>query len=165
MILINEQSRWIYLRGAGFALGNGVDQVLFDLHGGYYDDPALMAAVADINAMSRRATNHDKTSVAEVLVVADEVSTFYTTMSSALLKQNLYDPPYQLIKMGAPYDSIYVNDLALADMISQLDHPANNVHFRDEWQEGKMTFDYQMHEGVVPKSNALSLMRLLGLEV
>ena len=43
--------------------------------------------------------------------------------------------------------------------------PARNVHFRDEWIDGKMTFDYQMREGVVPKSNALSLMRLLGLDV
>ena len=111
-----EQSRWIYLRGAGFALGNGVDQVMFDLHGGYFDDPRLMAAVAEINTMSNRSASHDRTSVAEVLVVADEVSTFYTTMNCALLRQNLYDPPYRMIKMGTPYDCIYVNDLSIVDM-------------------------------------------------
>jgi DNA mismatch repair ATPase MutS len=50
-------------------------------------------------------------------------------------------------------------------MVSGLDAAARNVHFRDEWIDGEMTFDYQMRDGVVPKSNALSLMRLLGLDV
>ncbi len=60
---------------------------------------------------------------------------------------------------------VTTHDLALSKMIAELEVPARNVHFRDQWQDNRMTFDYQMREGVVPKSNALSLMRLLGLEV
>jgi len=60
---------------------------------------------------------------------------------------------------------VTTHDLALAEIVDKLDSPSLNVHFRDEWIDGKMTFDYQMRPGVVPKSNALSLMRLLGLDV
>ncbi len=60
---------------------------------------------------------------------------------------------------------VTTHDLALAEMVTELEAPARNVHFRDDWVDGKMTFDYRMRDGVVPKSNALSLMRLLGLDV
>jgi hypothetical protein len=39
------------------------------------------------------------------------------------------------------------------------------VHFEDHLEGGKMTFDYRMRPGVVNKSNALELMRSIGLEV
>ena len=70
---------------------------------------------------------------------------------------------------------VTTHDLALSAIVTELDDQpsvtgnvkakARNVHFRDQWHEGTMTFDYQMREGVVPKSNALSLMRLLGMDV
>ena len=69
-----------------------------------------------------------------------------------------------LLEAGA-IGLVTTHDLALAEMVAELDTPARNVHFRDEWVDGKMTFDYHMRDGVVPKSNALSLMRLLGLDV
>jgi DNA mismatch repair ATPase MutS len=40
-----------------------------------------------------------------------------------------------------------------------------NVHFEDQFENGRMTFDYRLHAGVVEKSNALELMRSVGLEV
>ncbi len=69
-----------------------------------------------------------------------------------------------LLKTGA-LGLVTTHDLALSDIVDKLDTPSQNVHFRDEWVDGQMTFDYKMREGVVPKSNALSLMRLLGLDV
>lgn len=60
---------------------------------------------------------------------------------------------------------VTTHDLALSEMASELESPVKNVHFRDESVDGKMTFDYKMRAGVVPKSNALTLMRLLGLDV
>jgi DNA mismatch repair ATPase MutS len=39
------------------------------------------------------------------------------------------------------------------------------VHFEDHLEDGKMTFDYRLRPGVVQKSNALELMRAVGLEV
>jgi DNA mismatch repair ATPase MutS len=39
------------------------------------------------------------------------------------------------------------------------------VHFEDQVEDGKMRFDYKLRDGVVTKSNALALMRLIGLEM
>jgi len=69
-----------------------------------------------------------------------------------------------LLKTGA-LGLVTTHDLALSEIVDKLNTPSQNVHFRDEWIDGKMTFDYRMRPGVVPKSNALSLMRLLGLDV
>jgi hypothetical protein len=57
------------------------------------------------------------------------------------------------------------HDLALADIADALAPRAANVHFEDNLQAGKMTFDYTMRPGVVNKSNALELMRSIGLKV
>jgi len=40
-----------------------------------------------------------------------------------------------------------------------------NVHFQDELQNGRMLFDFKLRDGVVTRSNAMELMRSIGLEV
>ena len=50
-------------------------------------------------------------------------------------------------------------------MADALGAAAANVHFEDELRDGQMHFDYRMRPGVVRKSNALALMRAVGLEV
>jgi hypothetical protein len=57
------------------------------------------------------------------------------------------------------------HDLALTEMASALGPVAANVHFEDELVEDQMRFDYRMRPGVVRKSNALALMRAIGLDV
>jgi len=57
------------------------------------------------------------------------------------------------------------HDLALTEMTATLGPAAANVHFEDEMRDGQMFFDYRMRPGVVEKSNALALMRAVGLEV
>lgn len=57
---------------------------------------------------------------------------------------------------------ISTHDLALTDVGAGHVH---NVHFEDEFQDGKIKFDYKLREGVVTKSNGLELMRSIGLEV
>jgi MutS domain V len=55
------------------------------------------------------------------------------------------------------------HDLALTEMAAALG--AANVHFEDDLRDGQMCFDYRMRPGVVRKSNALALMRAVGLQV
>jgi len=43
--------------------------------------------------------------------------------------------------------------------------PATNMHFEDRLVAGRMTFDYRLRSGVVEHSNALALMRAVGLDV
>ncbi len=57
------------------------------------------------------------------------------------------------------------HDLAIADMVASLGPRAANVHFEDVMVGGKLEFDYKMRPGVVRRSNALELMRAVGLEV
>jgi DNA mismatch repair ATPase MutS len=60
---------------------------------------------------------------------------------------------------------VTTHDLALARIAEDPEVAAENVHFEDEIVSGKMIFDYRVRPGVVEKSNALELMREVGLEV
>ena len=70
----------------------------------------------------------------------------------------------ELVERGA-VGLITTHDLALAKIADSLAPSAANVHFEDHLEDGKMTFSYQMQPGVVQKSNALALMRAVGLKV
>ena len=57
------------------------------------------------------------------------------------------------------------HDLALTDLVLRLGSTAANVHFEDRFENGVLHFDYRLREGVVQTSNALALMRSVGLDV
>jgi hypothetical protein len=57
------------------------------------------------------------------------------------------------------------HDLALAAIADRLPDRAANVHFADEFADGTLRFDYRLKPGPVQTSNALALMRSIGLEV
>lgn len=69
-----------------------------------------------------------------------------------------------LIDSGA-IGLITTHDLALARIADGLAPRVVNVHFEDQLRDGQMHFDYRMHPGVVQHSNALALMRAIGLEI
>ncbi|WP_165245902.1 MutS-related protein [Paludisphaera soli] len=60
---------------------------------------------------------------------------------------------------------VTTHDLALAEIVAGLGPRTLNVHFEDHFEDGVMRFDYRIHPGVVQHSNALELMRAVGLEV
>ncbi len=60
---------------------------------------------------------------------------------------------------------VTTHDLALAAIVNELGERGANVHFEDSVDDGRMRFDYVMRPGVVRKSNAIELMRSVGLEV
>ncbi len=67
-----------------------------------------------------------------------------------------------LVERGA-IGLVSTHDLALAEIASTLDGRAANVHFEDHLEGGEIRFDYRLREGVVTRSNALELMRAVGL--
>jgi DNA mismatch repair ATPase MutS len=69
-----------------------------------------------------------------------------------------------LIQRGA-IGLVTTHDLALAHIAAELAPRAANVHFADHLENGQIHFDYRMKMGVVTHSNALALMRAVGLEV
>ena len=60
---------------------------------------------------------------------------------------------------------VTTHDLALTGIAESLGGRARNVHFEDQMAGGEMHFDYTLRDGVVERSNALELMRSVGLDV
>jgi hypothetical protein len=70
----------------------------------------------------------------------------------------------RLLKHGA-VGLVTTHDLALSAIAERKALRAANAHFEDQLADGQMSFDYRLRPGVVPKGNALVLMRLLGFDV
>lgn len=95
-----------------------------------------------------------------LLFLADEILHGTNTKDRVAGAQALI---HGLLERGA-IGLVTTHDLALTEFVKQL--PAGrNVHFQDDWVNGKLAFDYRLQEGVVTKSNALELMRAIGLPV
>jgi DNA mismatch repair ATPase MutS len=69
-----------------------------------------------------------------------------------------------LVERGA-VGLVTTHDLALTQIVEEVKPPGANFHFEDQLVNGKLSFDYRLQPGVVKKSNALDLMRSIGLEV
>ena len=60
---------------------------------------------------------------------------------------------------------VTTHDLAITQIADSVAHLAANVHFEDQVIDGRVLFDYRLRSGIVTRSNALSLMRAVGLDV
>jgi len=69
-----------------------------------------------------------------------------------------------LIDRGA-IGLVTTHDLSLTAIVESLGARAANVHFEDSFDGQDMHFDYRVKPGPVTKSNALALMRAVGLDV
>jgi hypothetical protein len=56
------------------------------------------------------------------------------------------------------------HDLELVQLADQFDE-IENYHFRETIEDGLMKFDYQLHHGPCPTTNALTIMQLEGLPI
>jgi DNA mismatch repair ATPase MutS len=68
--------------------------------------------------------------------------------------------------MGA----VSTHDVGLLDLPPELDEKLDKVHFEEQVQTtengvSNMSFDYKLREGVVRSTNALRLMKLVGIDV
>ncbi len=70
----------------------------------------------------------------------------------------------RLVERGA-IGLVTTHDLALAQIADGLGPRASNAHFQDRLEDGKLLFDYRLQPGIVETSNALELMRSIGLDV
>jgi hypothetical protein len=61
--------------------------------------------------------------------------------------------------------AVSTHDLALGDLAAERPGHVHNVHFEEQVEGEVMTFDYRLRPGVVTSSNALRLMRAVGLDV
>jgi hypothetical protein len=60
---------------------------------------------------------------------------------------------------------ITTHDLALTKIADALHGRAINLHFGDRYSDGKLYFEYKLTSGIADSTNALQLMRSIGLEI
>jgi len=70
----------------------------------------------------------------------------------------------QLLERGA-VGLVTTHDLAIADASDRFQGKVANMHFEDHMENGKLAFDYRVRTGVVQRSNAIALMRAVGLDI
>lgn len=70
----------------------------------------------------------------------------------------------ELIGMGA-MGAVSTHDLGLGDLEAEMPGQVKNVHFEEQVEGEVMSFDYRLRTGVVQSSNALRLMKIVGLDV
>jgi DNA mismatch repair ATPase MutS len=108
----------------------------------------------------RRVFTLMKESKYPLLFLFDELLEGTNSRDRRIGAQSLLDA---LLRNGA-IGIVTTHDLALTAIGDAPGTPLRNMHFQDYVADGKMVFDYRLHEGVVTKSNALELMRLVGLD-
>jgi DNA mismatch repair ATPase MutS len=69
-----------------------------------------------------------------------------------------------LVDQGA-IGAVSSHDLGLVELEALTGARVVNVHFEDHLENDVMRFDYKMKPGPVATSNALRLMRMVGIEV
>jgi DNA mismatch repair ATPase MutS len=70
----------------------------------------------------------------------------------------------ELVARGA-LGAVSTHDLGITALGEELGGQVENVHFEEQVQDGRMTFDYVLRPGIVQSSNALRLMRSVGIDV
>jgi hypothetical protein len=70
----------------------------------------------------------------------------------------------QVLTQGNGLGAIATHDLELVQLAEETPKLVN-VHFRDDVVDGRMVFDYKLHPGPCPTTNALKIMELAGLPV
>ncbi len=70
----------------------------------------------------------------------------------------------QALTQGNGLGAIATHDLELVQLAEETPKLVN-VHFRDDVVDGRMVFDYKLHPGPCPTTNALKIMELAGLPI
>ncbi len=96
-----------------------------------------------------------------VLFLLDEVMQGTNTAERQIASRAIVR---RLLGRGA-IGAIATHDLALTTLEQETGGQARNVHFTDRIEDGKMSFDYTMRPGVVATTNALALLRKVGIEL
>jgi DNA mismatch repair ATPase MutS len=70
----------------------------------------------------------------------------------------------ELVAMGA-LGAVSTHDLGITALERELPGRVENAHFEEQVRGDEMTFDYVLRPGIVQSSNALRLMRAVGIDV
>jgi MutS domain V len=97
----------------------------------------------------------------QALFLLDEILTGTNTRERHLASREVL----KLLLATGAIGAITTHDLSLAELAREYPGRVCNVHFRDHVEDGRMTFDYRLREGVVDTTNALRVMALAGIPI
>ncbi len=106
-----SESVEVQKRELAHVLSLGTAMWWFDMGGGWYDEAGFMKAISEMNDAATRSISFDRSSVAEIAVVVDEESMCYGEGRGRLGNLLLNRQRGQLHRMGAPFDTVFLNDL------------------------------------------------------
>ncbi|MCC6590708.1 MAG: DNA mismatch repair protein MutS [Bryobacterales bacterium] len=137
------------LRLSAFALGAAIRTVdsLLEGHSRFFAEITRLRQIVDL-------TNGDM----PVLFLLDELLSGTNSHDRRLGADGIL----RALIGRAGFGLVTTHDLALTDIASELP-AAGNIHLEDRFENGQIQFDYRLREGVVRRSNALELMRSIGL--
>ena len=116
----------------------------------FYAELQRLKAIVDLSKKDRK-----------LLFLLDELLSGTNSHDRKIGAEGIVDT---LLRNGA-IGLVTTHDLALAAIAEKPESQAVNVHFEDQIIDGRIQFDYRMKPGVVKTSNALALMRAVGLDV
>jgi len=108
-----QETRDLLWRALGNVLAHGCTQWYFDMGGGWYDDPELLATVRRQAEVADLALHRDRSSVAEVAVVIDPLAFTQQTVFSTVNSWLVLGQIAELGRMGAPFDLVSLADMEL----------------------------------------------------
>ncbi len=134
-----------------------------DLHAGVSH---FFAELRRLKEVVDAANDEAKTGARPVLFLLDEILHGTNSRERALGAEAIIRHLTERRACGA----VSTHDLALGRLEAELHGRVRNVHFEEQVRVGEdgvetMSFDYRLRRGVVASSNALRLMRIVGLDV
>ena len=104
------------MREACFALVHHISYWWFDMWGGFYDNPDLRARIGQMQQLRERFRDDRSPSVAQILLVGDPQSAYYTRKSSSVNHAGAEVIRNRIALVGAPYDCCSFSDLERLDL-------------------------------------------------
>lgn len=140
-----------HLRLSAFSLGAAIRTVdsLIEGHSRFFAEITRLRQIVDLTQQPL-----------PVLFLLDELLSGTNSHDRRLGAEGILR---SLMERGA-YGLVTTHDLALTEIAAQLPGAAN-IHLEDAFEHGQIRFDYKLRPGVVHRSNALELMRSIGLPV
>lgn len=123
----------------------------------FYAELKKLKLVLDLSRKAHAADGKEGT----VLFLLDEILHGTNTRERLIGARAILRELIAQQAMGA----VSTHDLGLGDLEDEMPTAVKNVHFEEQVENDTMTFDYQLRQGIVQSSNALRLMKMVGLDV
>ena len=123
----------------------------------FYAELKKLKLVLDLAKKAHEKNGQDGT----VLFLLDEILHGTNTRERLIGARAIMKELVARKAMGA----VSTHDLGLGDLEKEMPEKIVNVHFEEQVKGDVMSFDYKLRSGIVQSSNALRLMKIVGLDV